>query len=157
MTALAGMTGGQRSSWRHACLSVASSMLFAGSVCVTCTKPLLDVRCEIRKSQSIEELPFGTELLGRACVMAVKSSAGASGCHVAKDTICLSWPLKSFSLKEAKRAILGEKPAVSTADSQSPSTETTVTSAPSVETTWSAFYRPIAKAWQKILTIIAWR
>lgn len=157
MIALAGMKDCLRSSWRRACVSVASSMVFAGSVCVTCTKPLLNVQCEIRKSQSIEGLPFGAELLGRACVMAVKSSAGASGCHVAKDTICPSWPLKSFSLREAKRAILGEKPAVSTADSQSPSAETTVTSAPPVETTWSAFYRPIAKAWQKILTIIAWR
>lgn len=157
MIALAGLRGGQRSLWRHACLSVASSTVFAGSICVTCTKPLLNVRCEIRKSQSVEGLPFGAALLGRACVMAVKSSAGASGCHVAKDATCSSWPLKSFSLKEAKRAILGEKPAVSTADNQSTSAATAVTPPPPAETTWSAFYRPIAKAWQKVLTIIAWR
>lgn len=156
MLVLTGIMSGQCSLWRYACLSVASSMAFTGSVCVTCTKPLLNVRCEIRKSQSIVDLPFGPELLGRACVMAIKSSTGVSGCHIAKDKACPDWSLKSFSLKEAKRAILGETPAVSAVDGQDPNAQSAA-AAPPAETTWSALYRPIAKAWQKFLAMVSWR
>jgi hypothetical protein len=94
-------------------------------------------------------------LIGKACVKAVKASFEASGCHVAKDTVCSNWPRKSFSLKEAKRALLGEAPPAPTADDQDPLAKV---AAPSrAETKWSAFVRPIAKAWQKFLAVIAWK
>ena len=157
MFGLAKIMGRQRTLWLGACLSTASTMAFAGPVCVTCAKPALNIRCEIRKSQSLEGLPFAEKLIGKACVKAVKASASASGCHVAKDAVCSNWPLKSFSLREAKRAVLGETRATSTVDDPNPSAKAAAAAAPPAETKWSPFVRPIAKAWQKFLAIIAWR
>jgi hypothetical protein len=155
MFALGKIMGRKRVLWLSACLSITSKMAIAESVCVTCAKPMLDVQCEIRKSQSLEGLPFVERLIGKACVKAVKASFEASGCHVAKDTVCPNWPLKSFSLKEAKRALLGETPPVPTADDQDPLAK--AVAAPPAETKWSALVRPITKAWQKFLAVITWR
>jgi len=155
MFGLAKITGRQRALWLGVCLSVAPKMAIAEPVCVTCVKPVMNIQCEIRKSQSLEGLPFAEKLIGRACAKAVKASVGASGCHVAKDTVCPNWPLKSLSLKEAKRALLGETPPALTDDDQDPLAK--AVAAPPAETKWSLFVRPIANAWQKFLALIAWR
>jgi hypothetical protein len=156
MFGLAKIIGRRSTLWLGAMPSIASTMAFAGPVCVKCAKPALNVRCEIRKSQSLEGLPFAEKLIGRACVKAVKASAGASACHVAKEAVCSNWPLKSFSLKEAKRAVLGETRAVSTVDDQD-LTAKGITAAPSAETKWPHLVRPIVNTWQKFLAVIAWR
>lgn len=156
MFGLAKITARRSTLWLSASLSIASTMAVAMPVCVKCAKPKLNVRCEIRKSQSLEGLPFAEKLIDRACVKAVEASAGASQCHVAEGEKCSSWPLKSFSLKEAKRALIGETRAASAVDDQDP-TAKSVAPAPPAETTWSHLVRPIANTWQKILAVIAWR
>ncbi|MBN9290286.1 MAG: hypothetical protein J0H36_04010, partial [Hyphomicrobium denitrificans] len=40
-----------------------NSQAGAGTACITCAQPSLNVRCEIRKSEAVEGLPFGEELL----------------------------------------------------------------------------------------------
>jgi hypothetical protein len=155
MFGLGKIVGRKRVLWLSACLSITSKIAVAEPVCVICANPGLNVQCTIRKSQSLEGLPFAEKLIGRACVKAVKASFEASGCHVAKDTVCPNWPLKSFSLKEAKRALLGETPPAPTADGQDPLAK--AVAAPPAETKWSAFVRPITKAWQKFLAVITWR
>jgi hypothetical protein len=153
MFGLARIMRGQRKLWLGAGLSIASTTAFAGPVCVTCAKPGLNIQCEIRKSQSLEGLPFAEKLIAGACVKAVKASSGASACHVAKDAVCPNWPLRSFSLKEAKRALLGETRAAPKA--QDPLAKAVAD--PPTETKWAPLYRPIATAWQKFLAIITWR
>jgi len=147
------VTGKQRVFWLGACLSNASNIAVAEPVCVTCAKPVLNVQCEIRKSQSLDGLPFADKLTAKACVKAVKASSEASGCHVAKDTACPNWPLKSFSLREAKQALLGEMPPASAADDQD--AKAAAAAAPT-ETKWSSFLSPLAHAWEKFLAV-TWR
>jgi hypothetical protein len=155
MFGLGKIIGRQRVFWLGASLSIAPQMAIAEPVCVTCAKPMQNVQCEIRKSQSLAGLPYGEKLIARACVKAVKASAGASGCHVANEIACPNWPRKSFSLKEAKQALLGETHPVPTADDQDPLAK--AAAAPPAETKWSALLRPIANAWQKFLAAIAWK
>lgn len=156
MFGLARIIRGQRMLWFAAGLSIASTKVLAGTVCVTCAKPVLNIQCEIRKSHSLEGLPFAEKLISRACVKAVKASASASGCHVAKDAVCSKWPLESYSLKEAKRALLGETRVASAVDDQKATSKETV-AAPPTETKWPPLVRPIATAWQKFLAVITWR
>ena len=132
-------------------LLLVNSQAGAGTACVTCTKPNLNIRCEIRKSDAIVALPFGPELLNRACIQAIKSSYGAYGCHVLKETPCLNWPVKSFSLKEAKRAVLGETLVAATSESQNPPSQ-----APPPESSAQAPQNALTTVWQKFLALIAW-
>lgn len=155
MFGLGEIVGRQWGLWLGACLSIAPRMAIAEPVCVACSKPVLNIQCEIRKSQSLAGLPYGDKLIGRACVKAVKATSGASGCHVAKETACPDWPRKSFSLKEAKQALLGETHPVPTVDDQDPLAK--AAAAPPAETKWSVLVRPIANAWQKFLAVIAWK
>ena len=132
-----------------------ASQAGAETVCVTCSKPNLNIRCEIRKSRTIETLPFGSELLNKACVMTVKTSFGATGCRSLKETTCSNWPVKSFSLKEAKRAILGETPVASTSDSQKLTPQVPAAVSPATNAAPTP-YNTLSTAWQKFLAIFTW-
>jgi hypothetical protein len=63
-------------------------------------------RCEIEKSDAIENLPFGQRLLERACVKAIKATEGSSKCRAEKDALCSSALTKRFSLKAAKQILI---------------------------------------------------
>ena len=129
---------------------VVTSQAGAGTVCVTCTPPNLSVRCEIRKSEAVEGLPFGEELLNKACAKLIKSSYSAHGCHALKDTTCLNWPVKSFSLKEAKRAFLGETPALPTSELQN--AESPLPPDASAQAPQNA----VTVAWHKFIAFFTW-
>ncbi|WP_244437744.1 hypothetical protein [Hyphomicrobium denitrificans] len=118
---------------------------------MTCTQPNLNVRCEIRKSEAVETLPFGAELLDAACVKVIKASYVAKGCHALKGTTCLNWPVKSFSLKEAKRAILGEAPVAPTFEQQHPPAQV-----PTPDASAQAPQNALVAVWQKFLAMITW-
>jgi hypothetical protein len=130
---------------------VVTSQAGAGTVCVACAPPDLSIRCEIRKSEAVEGLPFGEELLNKACAKLIKLSYSAHGCHALKDTTCLNWPVKSFSLKEAKRAFLGETPALPTSEPQN--------AAPPLPPDAPAQASPNAftVAWHKFVAFFTWQ
>ncbi len=127
-----------------------NSQAGAGTACITCTQPSLSVRCEIRKSEAIEGLPFGQELLGKACAKVVKWSYSAHRCHAVRDTTCLDWPEKSFSLKEAKRALLGEAPPLPASEPQNPASQLPPDG--SVLAPQNAF----TTAWHKFIAFFTW-
>jgi hypothetical protein len=130
---------------------VVTSQADAGTVCVACAPPDLSIRCEIRKSEAIEGLPFSEELLNKACAKLIKLSYSAHGCHALKDTTCLNWPVKSFSLKEAKRAFLGETPAVPTSEPQNTASQLPP-DAPA-----QASPNAFTVAWHKFVALFTWQ
>jgi len=129
---------------------IVNSQAGAGMVCVSCTQPSVSVRCEIRKSEAVEGFPFGDELLSKACAKVVKWSYGADRCRALKDTTCLNWPEKSFSLKEAKRALLGEAPPLSASEPQNLASQLPADG--SVQTPQNAF----TTAWHKFIAFFTW-
>lgn len=130
---------------------IVNSPAGAGTVCVTCAPPNLSIRCEIRKSEAVEGLPFGEELLNKACAKLIKLSYSAHGCHALKDTTCLNWPVKSFSLKEAKHAFLGEAPALPTSEQQNAASQLPP-DAPA-----QASQNVLTVAWHKFVAFFTWQ
>lgn len=162
----AGREGNQMlRSARRACLKceiglVANVLILSAAAasearCVTCSKPNLNVRCEIGKSDTVAALPFGPELLDAACVKAIKASYGAGGCHISRDANCIDWTLRRFSRKEAKRALLGEMSVSSQSEPPRPLPQA-ATPEPSVETPAASPPNILAAAWQKLLALITW-
>ncbi|MBN9289643.1 MAG: hypothetical protein J0H36_00625, partial [Hyphomicrobium denitrificans] len=127
-----------------------NSQAGAGTACTTCAQPSLNVGCEIRKSEAVEGLPFGEELLNKACAKVVKWSYSAHRCHAVRDTTCLDWPEKSFSLKEAKRALLGEAPPLPASEPQNPASQLPPDG--SIQAPQNA----VTTAWHKFIAFFTW-
>jgi len=132
-------------------LTAASDWGRGEPICITCSAPRHDTRCEISNAQSIEELPFGPEVLGKACTLAIKANARTSGCRVLKNASCNDWPVTRISIRQAKQALLGRLPVPQDDAAPAPPKEVQETSV------WSAVYRPVTDAWSKFLALFASR
>jgi hypothetical protein len=80
----------------------------ATPICVKCDRPTATFRCQISKSEMIETLSFGHRVLERTCLKALKVSLGLHECRIEDDSACIHAPLKEFTLKAARRILLGE-------------------------------------------------
>jgi hypothetical protein len=133
-------------------IAAVSSNGSAEAVCVTCAPTVKTVRCEIEKSDVIENLPFGQRLLERACVKAIKATEGSSKCRAEKDALCSSALTKKFSLKAAKQILIdgrdaaAERPTIVSSNSSGtrPKSESPPPSG-----------NPLSQAWAHFLAIFA--
>jgi hypothetical protein len=132
---------------------VLPSDLSAKIICVTCAPPTKAFRCEIGKSDAIESLPFGHQLLERACVKAIKATEVAAKCRAEIDALCNSAPTRNFSLKEAKRALTDD---LDPATGHPATIAGNTAGAGATSESPSSAGNPLSVAWARFLAMFKW-